>query len=434
MFSILADRIDQWLFDLPQHAAAKPLLPLLRVLRYPYALIRDLTQGQLTLRAMSLVYTTLLSIAPLLALAFSVLKGLGYDQYLEPVLYQFFSPFGDKTKSELTSQIMGFVNSVRGDVLGALGLAFLIYTVVSTIQKVEESFNYIWRVEKPRSWARRIGEYLSLMVAGPVALVAIFGVFTALKNSLPGRSLLQVGVIHWLVHYSPHINTYLLVSATFTFLYWFVPNTRVQVKAALIAGVAAGALWTAAGVLFAEFVASSKQTALIYAGFAVVIVALIWLYMSWLILLIGTQLSFYLQHPVTLRTGKRDIQLTSALRERLGLSAMYLIARDFKNGGSHWTLNMLAEQLGLPASALKPVMDALETRQLLVNTDTECYVPARDIHTIELLNILDAVRNSTPGSHLPRVRCVAAAETAAREANEAIHERLRGQTLANLVE
>lgn len=434
MLSLLADRIDQWLFDPPQRIAAKPLQPMLRLLRYPYALIRDLMQGQLTLRAMGLVYTTLLSVAPLLALAFSVLKGLGYDQYLEPVLYQFFTPFGDKAKDELTTQIMGFVNGVRGDVLGALGLAFLIYTVVSTIQKVEESFNYIWRVEKPRSWARRISEYLSLMIIGPVVVVAIFGVFTALKNSLPTHSLLQLGFMNWFMHYLPHINTYLLISATFTFLYWFVPNTPVRLKSALVSGLTTGLLWTAAGVLFAQFVASSKQTAVIYAGFAIVIVALFWLYTSWLILLVGTQLSYYLQHPVMLRTGKQEVHLTGVLRERLGLSAMYLIGRDFKHSGTHWTVNSLAEQLCLPASALKPVMDALESHHLLVSTDTECYVPARDMNQIELLDILDAVRNDVANPHIPRIRCVAAAESVAHAASEALRDSLHGRTLAQLVE
>jgi membrane protein len=433
MLDLLATRIDKWLFEPPEHFVGKPLQPLLRLLRYPYALIRDLMQGQLTLRAMGLVYTTLLSIAPLLALAFSLLKGLGYDQYLEPVLYQLFTPFGDKAKEELSTQIMGFVASARGDVLGALGLAFLIYTSLSAIQKVEESFNYVWRVEKPRSWARRVSEYLSVMIVGPVVVVAIFGIFTAIKNSFPAQSLAHIGLVNWALQYLAQINTYLLISATFTFLYWFVPNARVRLKTAVIGGLIAGALWTAAGVLFAYFVATSKQNAAIYAGFAIVIAALFWLYTSWQILLVGAQLSFYLQHPQNLRAGKREIELTAALRERLGLSVMYLIARDFKQSGTHWTLNGLAEQLGLPASALKPVLDTLEARRLLVGTDHECYVPARDINSIELLEILDAVRNDADNPYIPRIRCVAAAEAVAHAASEALRNSMQGKTLAALV-
>jgi len=212
---------------------------------------------------MGLVYITLLSVAPLLALAFSVLKGLGYDQYLEPLLYRLFTPFGDKAKEELSTQIMGFVARARGDVLGALSLAVLIYTALSLIQKVEESFNYVWRVEKPRSWARRVSEYLSVMIVGPVVVVAIFGIFTALKNSFPAQSLAHIGLVNWALQYLAQINTYLLISATFTFLYWFVPNARVRLKTAVIGGLIAGVLWTVAGVLFAYFLATSKQTAAI---------------------------------------------------------------------------------------------------------------------------------------------------------------------------
>src|ERR1700712_2706510 len=109
MLQVFSNRVLQWLFDPPAHLLGKTLRPAIKILRYPFALIRDLHQGQLNLRAMSLVYSTLLSIAPFLALAFSVLKGLGYDQDLEVVLYQFLEPIGSKA-TDLTQRIMGFVN------------------------------------------------------------------------------------------------------------------------------------------------------------------------------------------------------------------------------------------------------------------------------------------------------------------------------------
>ena len=166
MIQPILTRLEHWLFEPPESLIGKPLWTLARILRYPYALVRDVMRGDLTLRAMSLIYTTLLSIVPLIALSFSVLKGLGYHRDLEPVLYSFLEPLGDRAY-ELTAQVMGFVDNVRGGVLGSIGLVFLLYTVISMVQKVEESFNFVWRVEQPRSLGRRFSEYLCVMVVGP---------------------------------------------------------------------------------------------------------------------------------------------------------------------------------------------------------------------------------------------------------------------------
>jgi len=428
MLQVFSNRVLQWLFDPPTHLLGRTLQPLLKLLRYPYALTRDLAHGQLNLRAMSLVYSTLLSLAPFLALAFSVLKGLGYDQDLEVVLYQFLEPIGDKA-TELTARIMGFVNGVRGGVLGPISLAFLIYTVISTIQKVEECFNFIWQVAKPRSWARRFSEYLSVMVIGPVFIVALLG----LLQSDAITTFSHVSGIAWVLNHIKHLASFLLISMALTFLYRFIPNTTVRFLPALAGGLSAGALWTAGGALFTRFVASSAQTALIYAGFAIVIVALIWLYMSWLILLLGAQVSFYAQHPQSLRAGHREVHLTAALCERLGLSVMYLVARDYQQGIPRWTLNELSKHFDVPASSLKPVIETLESHELLVTSDAERYLPGRDPNHIKLSEIFDALRNDSHNPRIPRVRGAAAAEAVAHTATEAMNLSLQNQTLANLV-
>lgn len=428
MLHAFSQQLLQWLFDPPTRLSGRVLQPLLRLLRYPYALIRDLAHGQLNLRAMSLVYSTLLSIAPFLALAFSVLKGLGYDQDLEVVLYQFLEPIGSQA-TVLTTRIMGFVNGVRGGVLGPISLAFLIYTVISTIQKVEECFNFIWQVEKPRSWARRFSEYLSVMVIGPVFIVAM----VALLQSDVISAIRHWSGVAWTLEHTRNLTTFLLVSAALTFFYRFIPNTPVRFSAALSGGMTASALWTTGGALFTRFIASSSQTALIYAGFAIVIVTLIWLYLSWLILLLGAQVSFYVQHPQTLRNGHHEVHLTAGLCERLGLSVMYLVARDYQLGVPRWTLNELSEHFNVPARSLKPVIETLESHELLVTTDAERYLPGRDPGQMELQEILAVLRNDSRNPRIPKVTGAAAAEAIALRATEAMMQSVGNQTLGALV-
>ena len=239
MIETLLGNLERWLFEPPESIYGQPLWKLTRILRYPYALIRDILRGDLTLRAMSLVYTTLLSIVPLIAVSFSVLKGLGYHRELEPVLYTFLEPLGDRGY-ELTQQITSFVDNVRGDVLGSLGLMFLLYTTLSMIQKVEESFNFVWRVEQPRSLMRRVSEYLSVMVVGPALIVAALGLIATFAHTTAVQALAKYEPFGTMLVAFGRLTPYVLVTGVFTFLYAFMPNTKVQFRAALIGGLFAG--------------------------------------------------------------------------------------------------------------------------------------------------------------------------------------------------
>src|ERR1700719_1235820 len=149
----------------------------LRLLRYPAALIRDWLSGDISVRAMSLAYTTLLSLVPLMVFSFAILKGLGARGDLRFIVHEFLRPVGSAA-TQLTESVMQFVVNMRGELLGSIGLAFLVYTVITTIQKVEGSFNFVWRVVRPRSFGRRFIEYLSVMLVGPILLaiaIALLG-------------------------------------------------------------------------------------------------------------------------------------------------------------------------------------------------------------------------------------------------------------------
>ncbi len=433
MIATLLGNLERWLFEPPESIYGQPLWKLTRILRYPYALLRDILRGDLTMRAMSLVYTTLLSIVPLIALSFSVLKGLGYHRDFEPVLYTFLEPLGDRGY-ELTKQVMDFVENVRGGVLGSLSLIFLLYATISMIQKVEESFNFVWRVAQPRSLARRFSEYLSVMIVGPAVIVAALGLIATLANTQAVLALSKYEPFGTALVGLGHLTPYVLVTGVFAFLYAFMPNTRVHARAALIGGLFAGVVWAATGMIFASFVVESTRNIIIYAGFAIVIVALIWLHVSWLILLLGAQLAFYVQNPQYLRPGRGEIHLNASLRERVALSIICLIVTDYCSASHRWNTNRLAEHLDLPGAALNPIVTALERAKILLLAEDETWVPARDPQAIELVEVLEAVRYDTAGPKLARIRDIAPAVAAARAAEEAMATSLKGKTASDLVE
>src|SRR6516165_11945438 len=211
-------------------ASARPgaLGAALRVLRYPYAVLRDLARGEINLRAMGLVYTTLLSLIPLLAFSFAVLKIFGGHRDLQPILYEFFRLVGDAAATQLTNLIMGFASHVSGGVVGSVGLALLAWTLVGTIKKVEDSLNFVWHVDQPRSFARRLAEYTSLLIAGPVLLVGFLGLTHAALSSAPVQEVVRLPLLHRLRGSAIVVAPYVMVTGFFTALYMMIPNTRVQ--------------------------------------------------------------------------------------------------------------------------------------------------------------------------------------------------------------
>ena len=220
-----------------------------------------------------------------------------------------------------------------------------------------------------------------------------------------------------------------VVSAVFTVIYALIPNTRVQHVPALIGGLTAGILWAAIGRIFTGFIQVSTQLTVVYAGFAILIAALVWIYFSWLILLLGAQLSFYVQNPSYLRIGLREPRLSNAENEQLALSIMYLIARSHLQAGTRWSVDSLASELAVPGVAVARMIRALESAGLLVTTEHETLLPGRDAGRIALQEILAVARaaNSVHGDD--RSLAPAPVMKLCNELESVWRERLNSRTL-----
>ena len=403
-----------------------------RAARYPVALLRDLAGGKLTLHAMGLVYTSLLAIIPLLAFSFGILKAFHAQGVLEPLVHEFFSPMGSAA-DEFTARVMDFANKVRGDLVGSLGLVLLIYTLIGTMQKVEDGFNFVWHVDVPRSFARRMSEYLTLLVTGPLLLGALIGLSHLAASSVPVKLLSELPLFDRVLALSVNLAPFVVVSALLTALYVMIPNTRVRLGPALVGGVCAGIVWSAIGRFFTSFVVYSTRLTVVYAGLAIIIAALVWTYFGWTILLLGAQLSLYIQNPAYLRSGIREPRLSSVDIERLALGIMYLIAIRQRYGGARDTIASLALRLDFPGIAVARVCAGLEHAGYIVPADNQTLVLGCDAAQVRVLDILVTARTQRSGLIRRAAATPAAVEAFCDDIDRNCEQRCAGLTLAALI-
>jgi membrane protein len=382
---------------------------LLRLVRASFVLARDLAEGELTLRATSLVYTTLLSLVPLLAVSFSMLKAFGVHNRIEPVLQRFLEPLGTKGV-EITAQIIGFVEHMKVGVLGTLGLGMLIYTVISLLQKVERAFNYTWHVQRARPFLQSFNQYLSVLIVGPLLTFTAIGLTATLTSHGYIQEIIAAAPLGGLLAALTRLVPYLLVIPAFTFVYIFVPNTKVRIASAFYGGTIAGVLWQLSGWAFTTFVVSSTRYTAIYSGFAIVIMFMIWLYVSWLILLIGASISYYHQHPEHLSVRRRDTQLSNRVKERLAMLLVALIGQRYYHKESAWSVPQLARHLQVPEDAVTSVVEGLVQAGILARSDDEPprLLPARPMEITPVKDLLVAVRRAEELHHLHSAQLPAA--------------------------
>ena len=342
-------------------------------------------QGQLTLRAMSLVYTTLLSLVPLLALSFSMLKAFGIHNQLEPLLLKFLAPLGEQG-TELATQIVQFVENIGVGVLGSLGLLLLVYTVVSLIQKVEASLNFIWHVNSVRNLSQRLSGYLSVVMVGPLLVVTALGITASTMNTGLVQQIVAIEPFGSLVIGLTKLVPYILVIGAFSATYILIPHTNVKWRSALLGGLIAGVLWETVGWGFASFIVGSAKYEAVYSGFAILILFLFWLYLNWLVLLLGASIAFYHQNPAYQASGTIHKPLGNRAKELLALEILRLIGKAYQDGDRKWTLENLLEDISLPMESVNEILQKLLSRKLLVNAgDADTAVACRQSSPTRLI-------------------------------------------------
>jgi len=389
----LKDKADNFLWgDYPtenrwQRASIRPL-------QITYAVVRDLAQGNLSLRAMSLVYYTVIAFVPLLALAFAVLKGLGVHNELEPALLGLLQPFMGEYSADIATNVVSFVDNVRVEVLSAVSLGVLLYTALTMMQRIELSFNYIWSVSQARSIGSRISEYLFAIIVAPLLILLSVGIasyvntvfFVRLLESLPtGGIILQFIAL---------ITPFLFMSLAFALTFIFIPNTRVRFRSAFIGGIVTTIAWKLMGWVFQNFITEYSANAVIYAAFFAVILLMLVIYLGWLMLLIGSSVAFYHQHPSKTYAGREPPKLSLRMKEELDLTVAYLIVKRFQQGGAPWSADELQTYTRMSPAMIESALQILTAIGFSRATDERpaCYLPVSTLSNYRLHELRHKLR------------------------------------------
>ena len=423
---------DVWQRELGELTA--PLRFLYRQLRLVSIVMQGFVDNRLSLQASALTFSILLSIAPFLAVAFSVLKAFGVQNRLRPTLTELLAPLGPSAH-EITTRLVSFVNNVNVGALGAVGLATLFITIVSLMGNIEHAFNRIWGVKAPRRLARKFSDYLSVLLVGPVLVFAGLAMIASMQSSTVVKALMAMEPFGTLILAGLRLVPYLTLWGAFTFLYVFMPNTAVRLPSALRGGLVAAVLWVSAGWGFAAFVVSSTQYTAIYSSFAILLLFLFWFYAGWLIVLLGAEVAYAHQHLDVYQGGRRVSTTTVADRERLALRIMVVIGQHFLLGKPPLSAADLAKRFRAPAQLVAELLQVLTGRRLLLAvSDGQVYVPGRDLERISVKEILDTLRTFGEAHSLPVAGDQAeAVDAVLHEVDRAVTATLEGTSLKSLI-
>jgi membrane protein len=381
------------LADLPRGRAAA-----YKASRILYSAARGFFDNQLMLRAAALTYYTVLSVVPLLAFAFALLKGFGaYESFvtgtLRPWLRATFA--GNPTLHDGVERILRFVDDTDVSRLGTLALLFLLYTAVTLVASVEEALNEVFGAKTRRSHLRQLTDYTTLLVTAPILLVVATTLSTAAQSSRFVaflRNTLSLGpVIDFVVGLAPIV----VVGLAFLAIYVILPNVRIRLGSALLGAAVAALLWQGALVLHVRSQLGVARYNALYSGLAAVPIFLVWTWVSWLVVLAGAQIAASHQGEQAVRQRFRMRHADQALREVLAVALGAVIARDFLAGGPRRSVAALAELLEAPPPLVEEVLDALARAGLVARAAFDhatAFVPARDLDAIRAGDLREALR------------------------------------------
>lgn len=376
---------DIWLLDARHYVAPKSLG--IRYLKILLLSIQGFARDLCVLHSSALTLYTLLSIVPVFAMLFGIAKGFGVETMLkERILEQV--PQQDTMIIQVLEFAENMLAGTKGGLVAGIGIVVLFWTVIKVIGNIEESFNAIWKIKRGRGLSRKLSDYLSLMLLAPVLLIVSGSITVFLKTKITWLMTLiplpDFGT--WLVLKALSLSPLVIMSALFTFLFIFMPNCKVGVKPGLIAGILTGIVYQALQSIYLSLQLGVSSYNAIYGSFAALPLFLISLQISWMVVLLGCELSFYLQNYNRYKNNRKFQELSFTLQKKVALKIMHLIVHRFIRQQQPLSADEIAELLLLPTATVETIIKRLYETHLVSE------VQVNDLEAIAYQPAIDSTR------------------------------------------
>ncbi len=383
-----------WQIESARLPRAKALL--LKIARVLVLSAFKFVEDKCLLRAAALTLYLLLSLVPLVALAFAISKGFGMDELLQNKLQEL--ELQKEVISHITLFARNLLDKTSGGVVAGVGVAFLFWTVLQVLGNIEESFNAIWGITKSRGFGRKCTDYSSIVILCPLLLIVSSSLTVMINKQVQfmASQFEVLGMVAPLIIRALRFSTYLIIWILFSFLYLFIPNTRVRWSTGIIAGIVAGTIFQLGQFGYVTFQIGVARYNAIYAGFAALPLFIIWLQMSWMIVLYGAEFAYAWQHVQQYEFLDESLRASAATRARMALIIVRAIVARFTQGAAPFSLAELQATLALPLRLLQQQLDALVACGVLAETRAAdpvgiTYQPARDTALLSINNVLSAL-------------------------------------------
>jgi membrane protein len=390
---------DIWLVEIDKLPRFKSFL--YKQLQLTVYVWQEFWRDNSLLRASGLTYTTLLTLVPLLALMFALLKGLGVQRALEPFILEKLTG----GSHPVTEYIMKYVSRIHVGSLGTLGITFLFITMILVLTNIEMAFNQIWEVDRGRTWLRKCSDYLGLVVILPVAMFVALSLTTFVKSHLVTQGFLSIDFLGRLYVYVLKLAPFFVMWLAFSFVYLFMPNTRVNPISASAGGIIGGTLWQISQWAYIHYQFGFQTYGAIYGALSQLPVLLIWIFVSWIILLLGAEIAFAHQNLAKFRLRQRWRAQPTGNKSYWGLQLLLLVGRCFEEGKPAPTIMELAERMQIPAEETRAITERLENLGALKASGENGFevLPAMDLKHLMIFDLVEGLeeRTSIEGTTAP---------------------------------
>ncbi|MGR8999759.1 MAG: YihY/virulence factor BrkB family protein [Gammaproteobacteria bacterium] len=386
---------DIWLLHeqrFPRFKAA-----LIKSLKTVILSVQGFSRDLCPLRASALTLYSLLSIVPVIAMLFGIAKGFGFETMLEQRIIEQV-PAQETTVLQLISFARNMLDSTKGGVVAGIGIVVLFWTIIKVIGNIEESFNYIWKIDKGRSLSRKFSDYLSLMLLAPVVLIASSSITVFLKTKITWLitviQLPEFGT--WLVIRALGLSSLVLMIGLFAFTFIFMPNHKINYRAGIIAGVVTGIMYQLLQWAYLSLQIGVSSYNAIYGSFAALPLFVVWLQTGWMIVLFGCEVAFFLQNYENYRNNNRFSDLSFSLKKVIALQTTHLIIKNFMQLNNPLTATEIAAKLVIPIAIIQSVLAKLKASHIIVefknqDEEDEVYQPAVDINILTIAYVINAL-------------------------------------------